>query len=521
MFWLLVSGVLVVLLCYLKYFVYNYWANRGIPSLPARNPFGCLGPVIQGQWCLGQQIRNIYESKKKQPYLGLYFTFRPVLMVNDAALVKRVLITDFDHFMDRGVYYNEEKDPVSANLFSMQGQKWRELRAKLSPTFTSGKLKNMFPTIEDKSNLLKEFLFQRTSSDDHVQLKQALIRLNLSIIASTFFGFELNAFENPDHEFNKMGDLFFDQSTLRNKFANFGFAMCPSVLKWLNMKMISPVVSEYILNLVNSVVKAREADPSLVRKDFIQTIMELMKETNENEKVKLTIESCAAQAFLFYTAGYEASATTTSHCIYELSKSPQWMAKVREEVDDLLKKRNGRVLYEDVVGADMKVLEACMKETMRKYPAVPFLNRECTKKGGYRVPETDHVIPEGTPIILPLWGLHMDPEFYPDPEKYDPSRFEGGNYNEDLPFYPVSGSVGLKFMDKSFNRYSPLFQLGAGPRFCVGARMGYMMIRMALITLIHNFEFEAIDDKLDFTNATFVLADANHVRMRITKRNRN
>lgn len=53
----------------------------------------------------------------------------------------------------------------------------------------------------------------------------------------------------------------------------------------------------------------------------------------------------------------------------------------------------------------------------------------------YTIPGTDQVVPRGTAIILPIFGLHTDPEHFTDPEKFDPSRFEKDN--PDLPYYPV------------------------------------------------------------------------------------
>lgn len=345
--------------------------------------------------------------------------------------MKRIFVTDFDHFYDRGVHYDEVVDPVGASLFGMRGKPWKNLRAKLSPTFTSGKLKNMFQPIEEKTHLFKEYLLNWTKTQEEVHLKTVLVRLNLCIIASVFFGFELNALEDPDHEFNQMGDVFMDPKLLRNKFAFTTYFLSPELMNTLKFPYLSPTVSKYVLNLVKSVIEARKKDPSLIRKDFIQTAMEWMDYQKENEEI--TVELVAANAFLFYIAAYETNAATTSFCVYELSKNPEWMEKVTAEVDAMMEKRNGRILYEDF--SEMKVLDMCIKETMRMYPAAPMLNRECTMD--YTIPGTDKVLPKGTPILISNFGLHMDPDYFPNPEVFDPSRFEAENAADDLPYYPV------------------------------------------------------------------------------------
>lgn len=71
----------------------------------------------------------------------------PVLMVNDVELIKQILVRDFSNFSDHGVNGNEKIDPLIGNLFFLSGEKWRIMRMKLTPAFTSGKLKHMFPLI--------------------------------------------------------------------------------------------------------------------------------------------------------------------------------------------------------------------------------------------------------------------------------------------------------------------------------------------------------------------------------------
>lgn len=68
----------------------------------------------------------------------------------DLELVKHITVKDFNNFTDRGVFVNEEKEPITGHLFLIGGEKWRFLRNKLSPVFTSGKIKMMYHTISDK-----------------------------------------------------------------------------------------------------------------------------------------------------------------------------------------------------------------------------------------------------------------------------------------------------------------------------------------------------------------------------------
>lgn len=84
-------------------------------------------------------------------------------------------------------------------------------------------------------------------------------------------------------------------------------------------------------------------------------------------------------------------------------------------------------------------------EAIRKYPALPLLNRECTQD--YVVPGSDLTIKKGTAIIISLLGLSRDPKYFPQPELYRPER-----YSDTVPQYDTDA-------------YIPF---GDGPRACIG-----------------------------------------------------
>lgn len=88
----------------------------------------------------------------------------------------------------------------------------------------------------------------------------------------------------------------------------------------------------------------------------------------------------------------------------------------------------------------------CSLESLRKYPPVPVLDRECSRP--YKIPGTDAVLEQGVHVHIPVYALHRDPEYYPNPEKFDPERFTEENKKARPQF-----------------TYLPF---GDGPRICIG-----------------------------------------------------
>ena len=97
-------------------------------------------------------------------------------MVNDTELIKQILVKEFASFPDRGLYCNEKLDPLNNHLFFMNGDKWRILRTKLSPTFTSGKLKHMFPLLTEIANEMIHVCNEEFLKSDIFDMKDIVAR---------------------------------------------------------------------------------------------------------------------------------------------------------------------------------------------------------------------------------------------------------------------------------------------------------------------------------------------------------
>ncbi|ENN80770.1 hypothetical protein YQE_02814, partial [Dendroctonus ponderosae] len=114
-----------------------------------------------------------------------------------------------------------------------------------------------------------------------------------------------------------------------------------------------------------------------------------------------------------------------------------------------------------------KLTPVFTSETLRKYPTVPVIPRRCTKD--YQIKNTNTVIDKGTRLYIPVIGVHLDPEYYPDPERFDPERFSPENKAKrpDIAWMPF----------------------GEGPRQCLGMRFGLLQSKVALASLLPTFRF--------------------------------
>lgn len=171
---------------------FSYWERHGIPHLKAHSwLFGNLKAV--GRTNVAEYLGCVYHEMRRvglDKIAGFYFFTEPTLLATDPEHVRLVLSQDFEYFHDRGVYVNEKDDPLSAHLFSLEGTKWKRLRKKFSPTFTSGKMKNMFEILSKVANELDVVIKERIKGCDVLEIRDLCSRFTIDIIGSCAFGIE-------------------------------------------------------------------------------------------------------------------------------------------------------------------------------------------------------------------------------------------------------------------------------------------------------------------------------------------
>lgn len=331
---------------------YGYWKRKGITYVEPSFPFGNMGNPVRRKHALGILFKMMHEKLKAKgcKYGGIFSIFRPVLVVIDPEMVRSILTKNFQHFTDRGLYTNEEVDPLSGHLFLLNGTKWRNLRVKLTPTFTSGKMKTMFAIMAECSNQLLEKVGYYDEQQMPLDIKEVLACFTTDVIGSAAFGLECNSFNEDDSVFRKYGRKLLNPTPAQIIRTTFIITF-PKLSGFLGIKQMSPDTENFFMNMVKDTVEYREKT-KFTRNDFMQLLINLKNQ--EADGSNLTINEIAAQAFVFFFAGFETSSTAMTFCLYELATHPEIQEKVREEVNRVLKQHQGVVSYDAI--QEMKYL---------------------------------------------------------------------------------------------------------------------------------------------------------------------
>ncbi|XP_054166760.1 cytochrome P450 3A14-like [Oppia nitens] len=486
----LTTVILLPLLYWYLLKPYNYWSKRGIRG---PKPVPIVGNDLQ-TFISPMPLVELEWFKKYGKIYGVYRRDKPVLTIAKPELIKTILVKDFHLFPDRKTR-RINHEVLSKNLFFSEGEDWKRYRSITSPTFTSGKMKKMYPMIRE---CLKEYL--KTLDDlainkSDINLKDMNGNFTMDVIATCAFATKTNAHKEPNNAFVINARKIFDFSFVRV----LGLLVLPKqILELIDLKSASDESSnQFFIQLTKHVVKQRKDEPNSHQKynDFIQLLVDAHNNTgqqlpdendvneahhvNDGEEEReverkvlsgsvvnkhLTELEIMAQGWIFFVAGYETTATTLTFCSYELALNPKVQDRLYEEIETAVD-ANGEISYDKL--SKLPFLDSVLSETLRLYPPVLRLDRRVVTD--YKLGDTGIQLFAGQEVEIPVYAIHHSDEFYPNAHQFDPDRFMPENRHKIIPY-----------------TYLPF---GAGPRNCIGMRFALMEAKLGLAHIIRRFRF--------------------------------
>ncbi|XP_053599163.1 cytochrome P450 6k1-like [Microplitis demolitor] len=389
---------------------------------------------------------------------------KPFLILRDPKIIKQMIIKDFNYFQNRYFSSRNRNDRLGTdNLFSINNPEWKYIRTKLSPTFTSGKLKQLFHLMVETSDNMKNYLDSKFVNNndkiESIEVKNTCTMYTTDIVASLAFGISTNSFSQPTPEF-------YLRSREQQNF-NIGFAIrifCAfffPIFSSLFSNSFFGKNTDYFRQVFWSSMNTREQSKT-ERGDVIDSLLKLKNEKQDSQ-FRFEGDSLVAQSAIFFIAGLESSSVTISFALWELAKQPDLQDRVRGEIKDNLEKFGG-LTYDAV--QNMKYLMQVINETLRLYPPAPIIDRVASED--YKIPGSNVIIEKGTAVYIPLPGIHRNPKYHPNPDHFDPDRFSDERKNDMEP---------CTFMP-----------FGEGPRICIALRVGMLQTAVGLVRILQDYQ---------------------------------
>ncbi|KAH8331652.1 hypothetical protein KR074_009061 [Drosophila pseudoananassae] len=463
--------------CWLLQQHYSYWRRRGVPEIKPKWIVGNLMGLLNMRTSPAEFIAQLYNhpEAENEPVVGIHLFHKPGLLLRDPGLVRKIMVKDFAKFSNRYSNSDHKGDPLgSQNIFFLKNPAWKEVRLKLSPFFTSNRLKHMFPLIEEVGASLDAHLRQQPLHNERLrcfdmEAKELCALFTTDVISTVAFGVRANSFTDPNGEFRRHGRSVFEFTFLRAAEFTLVFFL-PHWVPFFGFKVVPDESTRFLRKTINYVLDERERSGQ-TRNDLIDILIEFRRNTQQAKakgvKDQFVFEGdiLVAQAVLFFTAGFESSSSTMAFAMYELAKDADVQRRLREEIKEALVASGGQVTMKMI--ESLEYMQMILMEILRMYPPLPFLDRECTSDELYSLePFHNFQVPNGMPVYIPCYALHMDPQHFPQPRKFQPERFSAANRKLHTPY-----------------TYMPF---GLGPHGCIGERFGFLQAKVGLVSLLRN-----------------------------------
>nr|XP_015215557.1 PREDICTED: cytochrome P450 3A40-like [Lepisosteus oculatus] len=458
-------ALLVLLLTLL--IVYGYWPYGTFKNIavPGPKPLPFFGTFLEYRKGVHNFDMNCF--KKYGKLWGFYDGRQPVMSIMDTAMIKTILVKEcYSLFTNRRNF--GLNGPLYDALSIVEDEEWKRMRSVLSPSFTSGRLKEMFPIMTHYAKILVQSLQKKSDRNEPVQMKEFFGPYSMDVVTSTAFSVNIDSLNNPDDPF--VANI--------KKMLKFNFlhplliiiSLFPSLtplLEKLEVTLFPRSVMTFFYDSLRKIKADRQKNVHSNRVDFLQLMVDSQipdeaTETKEGEKPPkgLTDHEILSQSMLFIFAGYETTSSTLSFLAYNLATNPDALKKLQKEVDEVFPNKSP-VTYEALM--QMEYLDMALNESLRLYPPAGRVERVCKKT----IEINGVTIPKGMVIMIPSYALHRDPEHWPEPEVFKPERFSKENKESIDPY-----------------AYLPF---GAGPRNCIGMRFAIIVMKMAIVQILQNF----------------------------------
>ncbi|PSN47000.1 hypothetical protein C0J52_15328 [Blattella germanica] len=251
------------------------------------------------------------------------------------------------------------------------------------------------------------------AGEHELEMKEFFGRFTLDVIGSCAFGVECSSLKDKEAEFVNMASRFNDISFLSRIFIFIIVLFVPQFARFFPLNFFNKEALLFLVDVVKKTKEYRRAHKDRKWNDFLQLMIDAAEEdVKQNEKENVNVNSKNKKPS-------ETSSTLLTHASYELALNEDIQTKLRNEIKDTLAKHDGECSYDAL--SEMNYLEMVLLEALRKHPPVARVDRTCTQP--YKIPGTDIELDVNTNVSIPIMGLHHDPQYYPQPDVFDPDRF--------------------------------------------------------------------------------------------------
>lgn len=393
--------------------------------------------------------------------------------LNHPDLIGQVLTKDNAIWHKSVVYKHSLKDYLGIGLINSDGDYWRRQRKLMQPAFHINRISAYAETMV---NYAQQML--NNWQDGEVRdIAEDMMQVTLYVVGKTLFDADLRTEAGRVSEaLDYMLEDIIDASQTVIQLPDW----IPTPRRRRRRQTI-----ELLNQVVLPMIEARRASGEDTG-DLLSMLLMAKDESGDG----MSDEQLRNETLTLVLAGHETTANSLTWTLYLLSQNPDIAEKLQEEINSVIGNRLPTL-------ADLKNLtytEDVIKESMRIYPplwSVARQTRESTQLG-------DYPIGKYATVLIPIWAVHHDERWYPNPWSFEPERWSDERADA-VPRYA----------------YLPF---GGGPRICIGNSFAMMEAQLILVSILQQFKLTHVEGHQVVPEPLVTLRPKYGMKMRLEKR---
>ncbi|KAJ7557714.1 hypothetical protein O6H91_04G006500 [Diphasiastrum complanatum] len=462
----------------------KHYEKQGIQGPPFRPLIGNLLELRRLTETVPPQASSLTELSKRRvapELLSFFGSYGKVsvhevgrktrLLIVEAELAREVLVTKASFYQKADLSREAFWRLLGKGLVFSEGDFWLKQRRILRPGFRHQYLKVFFRVMNDAcEDLVSKWQRKWENSNEcvdvEIEVSKEMSLLTLDIISRALFGSNLGGKTHASEgavALECLSGLL--NSSLRSSYSYKrllpGYSHLPTLENWRTRGR-----EKFVNGLLEAIIHSRMTKRESVRNGEEDDIVGMMLDAVYEGSSTMSLSQLMHEAKTLFFAGHATTAIVLTWCLTLLSMNKEWQERARDEVQRVY----GEESFLDVRRlGELKIVGMILNETLRLYPPVPTMSRQCMKP--HHIGNIS-MLPDTT-VVIPVVLFHQSEELWgKDAYLFKPERFENKEA-KDLPgFMPFGG----------------------GPRICLGMNFAVMEAKVALSMLLKNFSFSLSPD---------------------------
>ncbi len=395
--------------------------------------------------------------------------------------IKRVMQDNQSNYSKDTIAFRSMRLIFGNGLITSNGDFWLRQRRLMQPAFHRDRINSMSDMIVQQTSMILDHMESSEKTGQTVDVSHEIMNLTLGVATLLIFG---NQVQDLDGRLAEMINYLVRDTTFR-----FEHPFYPPIWFPLSRNRQLTNALKHIDDLVYGMIAESRKHPGQ-KNSVLDMMVEAQLDESEvvgGEPRQMTDKQLRDECVTLMLAGHETSSNNLCWTLYLLTQHPEVEARLRRELDEMLGGRPPKL--EDL--SRLEYTRMVRDEAMRLYPPVWLTERVPLKEDvlcGYR-------IPAGTTLAITQYVTHRHPDFWQNPEAFDPERFsvENSKGRHEYAYFPFSG----------------------GGRQCLGKNLALLETHIILAMLIQRYHFELEPGWKVFKEAEIAMRPKGGLRMRL------